>query len=137
MIELNTQPTPRELRQFAGIWFLAAAAVLGAVLHWRAQSETATLAVWGLGAFVAVVGLALPAAIKPLYIVLLYVSYPLGWVVSYLILIVIYYLILTPIGLLKRMFSSDPLTRNFDQKAQSYWVPRSKSSQAEDYFRQF
>ena len=137
MIELNTQPTPGVLRQLAGIWCLAAAAILGAVLHWRAQSDTAALWVWGLGAFVAVLGLALPAAIKPLYIVLLYASYPLGWVVSWVFLIVIYYLILTPVGLLKRLLSSDPLTRNFDRNAQSYWVPHSKSSRAEDYFRQF
>ncbi|NGO77800.1 hypothetical protein G6045_19365 [Streptomyces sp. YC504] len=37
------------------------------------------------------------------------------------LLAVVYYLVVTPIGLLARA-TRDPLTRSWDPKAESYWV---------------
>ncbi|WP_197287611.1 hypothetical protein [Streptomyces apocyni] len=37
------------------------------------------------------------------------------------LLAIVYYLVVTPIGLLARV-TSDPLTRRWDPKAESYWV---------------
>jgi ABC-type uncharacterized transport system permease subunit len=62
---------------------------------------------------------------------------PLAWSISTLLLVLVYYLVLTPIGLLMRVVGRDPLQQKFDRGAASYWVKRSKTANSERYFRQF
>jgi hypothetical protein len=63
---------------------------------------------------------------------------PLAWSVSTLLLVLIYYVVLTPIAVAFRLLGRDPLQRNFDRNAPSYWVKRDNSAtEASSYFRQF
>jgi len=39
------------------------------------------------------------------------------------ILSLTFYLVLTPMGLIMKIFGRDPLNRRFDESAKSYWVP--------------
>jgi hypothetical protein len=57
--------------------------------------------------------------------------------VSHLLLLVVYYLVLTPIGLLMRLIGYDPLQRRFDRSAQSYWTPHDPAADDARYFKQF
>jgi len=67
----------------------------------------------------------------------MYATYPIAWMVSHLILGVAYYLVATPIGLAMRLFGRDPLRREFDKSAQSYWIARRPNRDNARYFRQF
>ena len=49
----------------------------------------------------------------------------------------IYYLVLTPVGLLLRIRGYDPLNRKFQPRADTYWVERETSVDTDRYFRQF
>ena len=62
---------------------------------------------------------------------------PLAWSVSTLLLVLVYYLVLSPIGLVLRMFGRDPMHREFDRDATSYWVKRDNTVDPDRYFRQF
>ena len=62
--------------------------------------------------------------------------YPIGWVLSHILLGVVFYFVVLPIGLLLRLARYDPLTRKFDQKVTSYWIEREPSSDPRKYFRQ-
>ena len=53
------------------------------------------------------------------------------------ILGLIYYLVLTPIGLLMRVFGKDPMRRRLDRTAESYWIERDEAAASERYFKQF
>ena len=66
-----------------------------------------------------------------------YATFPIGFVVSYVILAVVYYLVLTPIGLVLRLTGYDPMQRRFDRNAKTYWTPREQEESTEQYFRQF
>lgn len=46
-----------------------------------------------------------------------------GWFNSRLILVLVYYLVFTPSGLLMRLVGRDPLRRKWKKK-ESYWIPR-------------
>jgi hypothetical protein len=50
---------------------------------------------------------------------------------------VVYYMLLTPVGLLLRLCGNDPLRRRLDRQATSYWTPRSQDVPLDRYFRQF
>jgi hypothetical protein len=67
-----------------------------------------------------------------------YAAWPIGFVVSHVILALVYYLVFTPVGLAMRIFRYDPMNRRFDDAAQSYWVVRDPAATPpKRYFRQF
>jgi hypothetical protein len=63
---------------------------------------------------------------------------PLAWSVSTLLLVLVFFVVLTPIGVAFRLLGRDPLKRKFDRNAPSYWVKREETAtEASSYFRQF
>jgi fatty acid desaturase len=64
-------------------------------------------------------------------------AYPIGWVLSHLVLAIAYYLVLTPMGWLMRLVGHDPMHRAFDQRAASYWVSHDPGTSKPRYLRQF
>ena len=62
---------------------------------------------------------------------------PLGWTFSHAFLAIAYYLVLTPIGLLLRLFGHDAMHRQIDPGATSYWIKRDPAPDSSRYFRQF
>jgi hypothetical protein len=83
------------------------------------------------------VGLAVPSFLRYVYVGMAYLAFPIGWVVSHLVLAAVYYLVLTPVGLLLRGFRYDPMNRRFDPHAESYWTPRESADDVQRHFRQF
>jgi hypothetical protein len=49
----------------------------------------------------------------------------------------IFFLVITPIGLMMRACGRDPMQRRFDPAARSYWKRRSPDRDMRSYFRQF
>jgi len=146
MIEINWAPSRRHLRVF-GVGALVAFGALGTWLFFARRlfgfevaASTAEAVAYGLWALAALAGLlaaAAPAGLRPLYIALSAVSLPIGWLVSHAVLAIVYYGILTPIGLILRACGRDPLDRTFDPQARSYWVDRPARRDVKRYFRQF
>ena len=64
-------------------------------------------------------------------------AFPIGWTVSYLLLAAIFFLVLTPIGLVMRLFGRDPMLRALDRSAKTYWVPHNPGADPRRYFKQF
>ena len=63
--------------------------------------------------------------------------YPIGWIISHALLAMIYYLAITPIGVVMRLCGRDPLQRALDRSAKTYWTPHNVSEDTERYFQQF
>jgi Saxitoxin biosynthesis operon protein SxtJ len=135
LIKINDNPTTRELRQFAGIWFPVFWLIVAAVLA-RSGSPRAAITAAVVGIVVGAIGLARPRFIHPIYLIWMYLAYPIGFVVSHLLLGVIFYLVLTPVGLLMKIFGYDPLQRRLGTAA-TYWVRAEPATNKNQYFRQF
>ena len=95
----------------------------------------AAFGVGSLAFIVPAIGLVKPSILRGAFLTLSYLTWPIGWVVSHVILAIVYYAVLTPIALLLRLFKYDPLTRRMDRGASTYWKPVS-TSPIERYFRQ-
>lgn len=144
MIDLDFRPDARRLRQFAAVAVLAFA-VLGALARWRGHllffelgeaSEPTSTVLWALSGVSLLLALLWPRGIWPLYVLLMLVALPIGTVISYAVLLFIFYGLITPLGLWFRWRGRDPLARR-GGPVDSTWVePRGRSS-AESYFRQF
>jgi hypothetical protein len=135
-MRINTNPTRRELRQFAWLW-LAACTAGGFMLRRRGVDTPWPQIVWGAGAVVWAVGLWSLAFMRRVYVGLMYATFPIGWVVTHALLAVIFFGVFMPIGLLLRLTGRDPMMRRFDRGAASYWIRRDRAAQPRDYFRQF
>ena len=82
-------------------------------------------------------GLILPIFLKPIYFVWMTFAAILGWVMTRVILSVVFYLIITPIGLLTKLLGEDFLALK-KIKSDSYWNHRDSSEELnQNYEKQF
>lgn len=134
LLRLNLAPSKRELRWFAGLWFPLFWGMVGWLALRRWHAPNAAYGIWGVAAALAIAGSIAPAVIRPLYSAMMRITFPIGWVMSYVVLVVAYFGVLTPIGWLLRRFH-DPMERKLDRAAKSYWT-RWEPSDPSRYFRQ-
>lgn len=81
---------------------------------------------WSVGVAVifALVALLKPALLAGLNRLWMKLGLLLGKVVSPIALGILFYIVITPIGLMIRLTGKDPLRLKFDPDAASYWIPR-------------
>jgi hypothetical protein len=135
LVQINHNPSRRQLASFGLIWLVFFVA-LGAMLAARGGLRPAVWILWIVAA-AAVPGWMAPRWMRLLYLGMSYLSLPIGFVVSHVIVAAVWYLVFTPIGLLLRAVGYDPLARKFDPQAKTYWVPRGAEPPVERYFRQY
>jgi hypothetical protein len=143
--ELKLHPSNRELRQF-GYIALAALAALGTVVYWKRglfginfgeKANWIVYAIWALGLISALLSLVFPAANRPLYVALTIVTYPIGYIVSLVLLAIFFYGVLTLVAIVFRLIGRDVLNRKFEPQAPSYWIPHNSPKSIKRYFQQF
>ena len=146
VMAIDWNPDRRKLRSFALIWLVAFGAA-GLVVAWRsgllggAASPTASwtrpLVLWTLALIVPAIGLPFPRAVEPIYVAWMGASFPIGWVVSHVLLGLTFFVLFTIVGGIFRVIGRDPLGLKFDRAATTYWVRRSPRTDPRRYFRQF
>ena len=145
MIHIDLKPDARTLRQFGfialfGFGFLAAIAWYELLIFsfgLGEARETVAIAFAALGALAAVHSVVYPKANLPIYLAITIAAYPIGFVLSYVIMATLFYLIIAPIGLLLRLFGTDPMQRSFDRESTSYWEDAAPTPARSAYFKQF
>ncbi len=136
MIEVNWRPSRKDLQVF-GIAALLAALIAGALLHYKHGFPAVwTAVIVGLGAAVCISGFVVPALARLVYVAMIGLALPIGLVLSFIVMAVLYYLILTPVGLFFRLIGRDLLDLKFSRRAESYWVKR-RAPDVKRYFNQF
>ena len=136
LVLIDWNPTPRHLRQFAlaGAAFLLAIAALGSSRRGWSPGP-GCLAALGIG--LGLVGVLRPRWVRVPYLVSMAVTFPIGWVVSHLILAVIYYGVFTTVALVFRLVRRDALQRRLEPSAPTYWQPKGQTDDLRRYFRQY
>ena len=137
LLEVNWQPSRKELRQFAGIWFPLACAVLSWFFYKGTQSWQAPAMLGGVGAVLAVIAFLVPAVALRIYVGWMVAAFPIGWLISHLLMGLIYYGLITPMGLVMRLCGRDAMGRRFDPGRDSYWIPHEMPKDKKRYFRQY
>ncbi len=136
LIRINKNPSRKDLTVFSLIWLVFFAA-LGTLSFFRWQAPEAATALWILAVVIPTLGRFLPTFVRLVYIAMAYAAFPIGFVLSHVILALVYYLVLTPIGLAMRLLKYDPMRRKFEPEAESYWIKREPHTDTKRYFRQF
>ncbi len=82
-------------------------------------------------------GFAIPYLLKPIYWIWMIFATILGWVMTRVILSLLFYVILTPIGLIARLFGKQFVELRWDKSKKSYWNYRSGMPVTGNYEKQF
>jgi hypothetical protein len=132
--DLPRDPPPRLLRQFA---FLCL--VFFGVLAWRAWSHRSAslavvLGVIAVGA--GLLGLARPRALRPIFVGWMVLAFPIGWLVSNILMGALFYIVFTPIALLFRILGRDALELR-RREVTSYWSPKPVIEDPRRYLREY
>ncbi len=137
IIQINRNPSSRLLREFAISWIVVMG-LLGALsLYHTGHYWPTTGCMWIATVVIGVSGLVVPRTIRPVYLGLCYGTLPIGWVFSHVLLGAIYYLVITPIGLVMKCFRRDAMARKMDPDLESYWTAREEKSETDRYLRQY
>ncbi len=134
--DIPFRPTSKALRQFAaaGLVFFLAFGVhqyLARGHHWTG----AVLMV--LAVVIGVTGLIRPAAVRRLFVGWMVLAFPIGWTISQLMLVLMFYLIITPVAVFFRLRGRDLLCRKPALDRKSFWTPKQTPLDVRSYFRQY
>ena len=137
VVQINTDPSRRELNQFGFIW-MGFVTFFGAIAFFKLHNPSLARGLWVAAVVVPVIGWVFPRFMRWVFLGMSYLAFPIGFVVSHVVLAVVYYLVLAPIGILTRLFGYDSMKKRFDHEVKIYWVERSAAAvDSKRYFRQF
>src|SRR5215468_5655222 len=114
-------PTPRMLRQFGGIWIV----FFGAIGVWQGlhhERHGLGLALAVLAITIGPLGIAAPKLIRPVFIGWMTLAYVIDWIVSRIVLGILFYGLLTPVALILRARGRDELRLKPQPNAETYWT---------------
>ena len=131
----NIKESKKDLQKF-GVTVGAVLIVIAGIMFWKGNQNFLYFGIAGL--LLLLTGLVFPAILKPLNKAWMTLAILMGWVMTRVILTVLYYLVLTPIRIIAMLFKKNFLDLNIDKSAKSYWEIRKKSElKPSDYERQF
>ena len=126
MMHELTEPTNKDLRSFALIFGCGICLIFGLFLPWKFEYARPVWP-WIVLACFAVPGLFFPKVLKVPYKLWMRFGMVLNAIMSRIILGIVYYLTVLPIGIIFRLRKKDPMLRNFCNDSDTYRVPSRKT----------
>ena len=136
LIEVNTNPSTKELKWF-GLVIVVLFAIVGGTVFFVSGNTKTPIVLLCIGGLLAGLYYALPPLRKLMYIAWMRAVLPIGWTISHLLFGTVYFLVFTLIGSAMRLFGRDSMQRQFNRNASTYWVERKPTTEPSRYFSQF
>ena len=124
----------KEIRKF-GLVIAIALGVIGSFVYFKSGNFDVAGWLWGIGLLFLILGFILPSILRPVYRIWMLLAYFIGGIVSRVILTVLFYVVLTPTGLVLRLFGKDVLDQRFEKDRESYWIKKDLSDHTKDQYR--
>lgn len=137
MLQLDMNPSEGKLRQFGQVApFMML--LIACLLKWRFDLPlVAMTGMVAIGTLILILSKLSSKLVKPFYLALVFIGFPIGWVISHVIMLLFFFGIITPVALVFRLFGRDALHRSWDTKSESYWTEHPRSESVGRYFKQF
>ena len=117
----NIKSERSDLRKF-GIMVGTILVIIAGFLYWKEQESFQIFL--AIGITLLLTAIAIPAILKPVYSIWMIFAIILGWLMTRVILSLLFYIIITPIGLILRLFGKQFLELKWNHSHQSYWNMR-------------
>ncbi len=113
------------LREFGLVTGAIVAVLFGLFFPWLLE-RSIPLWPWVIFGVLGIMGLVVPNALKPVYKIWMRFGLFMSKIMTPLIMGIVFYLVVTPVGLIRRVFADDAMARKFDE-SESYRVPSQKA----------
>ena len=120
----NIKTNKEEIRKF-GFLIGGVLIAISIFMLWKALTYYQLVLIIGISFIL--LGLIIPIILKPIYIAWMTFATILGWIMTRVILAILFYLIVTPIGLIARIFGVKFLDLSWNDNVKSYWNKRGGS----------
>jgi uncharacterized protein YjeT (DUF2065 family) len=132
--DLPFRPSEQKLRRFG----VAGLVIFTMLAGWQYVQERPVLAscLLALAIVFGALALAHPAALRPVFVGLMVVGFPVNWLLSHVMLGVIFYCLFTPIAILFKLIGRDVLARRGPSPHETYWADKPRAEGVRSYFRQ-
>jgi hypothetical protein len=134
--DIPFNPSARTLRQFAGLW-IGFFLLLAVWQWWRGDSGLGAMALVVVALTVGPLGLVWPRLIRPIFVGWMVLAFPIGWLVSHVVVAGLYFGLFTPMAIVFRLMGRDALSLRKDQSSDSYWTVKPQVTDPRRYLRQF
>lgn len=108
----------KEWKKF-GIGLAVILEIFGFILWFK--GKPAFMYLFSISGFSLFAAFLLPIILKPVFIIFSYFGFGMSWVMTRVILAIVFYFVLTPINLFSRLFGKKYLVTYMDRKKESYW----------------
>lgn len=115
----ESKQDPKQLRSFALVTSAMLVAIFGLLLPWI-WGYAWPIWPWVVAAILTTWGLVAPGTLNPVYRGWMRFAEVLAWINTRLLLGAVFYAMITPIGVIARLFGRDPMQKKFDPKVSSY-----------------
>ena len=119
-------PARKQLVTF-GVTMACALLVVTLLRFWRRGMDELAIAAAIVAALFAISALVAPGALSSVYRVWMRFAEALGWINTRVLLVIIFYLVVTPIGLVMRIFGRSPLPGG-------YWTEPPRNSYGDRHY---
>ncbi|HNW59493.1 MAG TPA: SxtJ family membrane protein [bacterium] len=136
-IRSGLQQLPRDsrsLQQFAAV-LSSALLLIGAFFFFVQRDAGTTLGIVALLLLLLATALFRPLLLRPLHLAWMALAFALGGLVSRLLLTLLFYVVLTPVGLVLRLFGKDFMQRRAQKKGASYWIRRPQNEKNKEQYQ--
>ncbi len=134
--DVPLHPTRKALRQFAAAWLVFFLA-FGLHQYFVRGHHTAGTGLMVMAVVLGPVGLIWPMALRWLFVGWMVLAFPIGWLVSLIMVAVMFYGVITPVAFIFRLRGRDLLKRKPAPDQASFWLPKQEPADIRSYFRQF
>jgi hypothetical protein len=121
------ESSPKKLREF-GFVVGGVLCAIGILSFWRGKGSFPYFLAPGI--ILVITGAVIPSILKPVQKAWMTLALLMGWVMTRVFLSVLFYLAITPVGLLLRLMGKDLLDERLEPQKQSYWKLRPQTSRA-------
>ena len=121
----------QDLRDF-GFKLALGLNILGCIMFYRHKGHF----IWfsGIGSIILILSLLYPRLLRPIKQVLDMIIFSIKWLITMVSMVIVFYLIITPLGILLRFFKKDLLDQKIKKGVPSYWMEKKEASFSREYY---
>jgi len=126
VVMAEVEVSTKRIRDFGRVMLVVLSFIIPAFLMWRNAWEisTASWILFAIGLVIFLLSVIRPLVLTPVYKGWMGLAIILGLFMTKVIISLVFYFIMTPIGIGRRLLVKDPMNMRIDSEAESYWVEK-------------
>jgi len=131
--------SPKKIKDFGWVMFAVLGILIPLFISYRIgwDINTPMLILFAISQFFLIPSIVLPRMMEPIYKAWMLLAILLGLIMTKVIITIVFIFIMTPIGLIRKLFVKDPLNLKADKSATTYWVKKENTFSADRYEKQY